>query len=37
MDLSAAAQLRDEIQSLLKETAAYRTYFKSADKDALFN
>lgn len=37
MDPSAAARLWDEIQSLLKETAAYRVHFKRADKDALFN
>ena len=37
VDPSSAARLWDEIQSLLKETAAYRAYFKRADKDALFN
>jgi single-stranded-DNA-specific exonuclease len=36
VDSSSAARLWAELQSLLKETAAYRTYFKSADKDTLF-
>jgi single-stranded-DNA-specific exonuclease len=34
-DLGGAAQLRQEVQVLLSETAAYRAYFKRADKDTL--
>jgi single-stranded-DNA-specific exonuclease len=34
-DLGGAAQLRQEVQALLSETAAYRAYFKRADKDTL--
>ncbi|HEY5159333.1 MAG TPA: single-stranded-DNA-specific exonuclease RecJ [Anaerolineales bacterium] len=34
-DLGGAARLRVEVQAMLAETAAYRTYFKTADKDTL--
>ena len=35
-DLGGAARLRVEVQAMLAETAAYRTYFNTADKDSLF-
>jgi single-stranded-DNA-specific exonuclease len=34
-DLGGAARLRVEVQTMLAETAAYRRYFKTADKDKL--
>ena len=37
LDPAEESRLRAEIQSLLDESAAYRTYFKRADKDALFH
>ncbi len=36
-DSAKGSQLWTEIQSLLAETAAYREYFKHADKDSLFD
>jgi single-stranded-DNA-specific exonuclease len=36
-NLAKASQLWEEIQSLLSETTAYREYFKSAEKDSLFD
>jgi single-stranded-DNA-specific exonuclease len=35
-DLGGAARLRVEVQSMLAETAAYRVYFRSAAKEAIF-
>lgn len=35
-DIAGAGRLWAEVQTLLAETAAYRAYFKHADKDALF-
>lgn len=35
-DIAGANRLWDEVQTLLAETAAYRAYFKRADKGALF-
>jgi single-stranded-DNA-specific exonuclease len=36
-DLGGAVQLKEEVQALLAETAAYRAYFKRADKYTLFS
>jgi single-stranded-DNA-specific exonuclease len=36
LDLSGASRLWAEIQSLIAETNAYRTYFRLAEKDSLF-
>lgn len=36
IDPPSAARLWTEVQTLLAESAAYRVYFKSADKDTLF-